>query len=484
MTNWIKLLNRECSLAFQAEVPLVNRDLLPKVIGMSINNFWCENITFGVYYQSLELKGLAEAIQSNIVADPTFAKRNISDCYRLGDMLLNNAKMPGPDTLVNNTNAQLVQELEKFLLAYRNFLPYLVFPHSIERYFMEIISQALKKQLASSQNEGEFNRIYEICTTPANLEIEEQVNLLTLSKKMKREGFTKKNLQLIDTLKDKYAWQPLFSLTAKPLTRKYFEDAIRAYVDGNTHLDAEIRSLQQGQKDRIRKLNQTLKEMKATRTLRSYVELLQGYMYLRTYRKNIIAKAHFLHVPLVTEIGNRMRIKEDFILATYEEMIAYLRSGDTVSENVIKRRKDAWAVVSINGNVSIVSGKKGVDATAKKYAIEDVQKEISEKIVRGQPACLGKVIGKVRIVKNSNEFDTVQQDDVLVTPMTTPDFVPLLQKVSAIITDEGGVTCHAAIISREYQVPCIVGTGNATKVFTNGDLIEVDANHGIATIIK
>ena len=470
MNNWVKLLNRECSLAFQAEVPLVNRDLLPTVIGTPINHFWCENITFGVYYKSLELKKLAEAIQSKIIADPKFAKGNISDCYRLGNLLLKNAQMPDPDMLTNNTNTQLLQKLEKFLAAYRNFLPYLVFPHSIERYFMEIIAQALKKQLASSQNEDEFDY--------------KQVDLLTLSKKVKREGFTKKNLQLIDALKDKYAWQPLFSLTAKPLTRKYFEDAIRAYADGNTDVNEEIRSLQQGQKNRVKKLKNTLKEIKASKTLQSYVELLQGYMYLRTYRKNIIAKAHFLHVPLLMEIGNRVGIGEEIILVTYEEMITYLRSGDMVSRSVINKRKDAWAVVSIGGKVSIVSGKKAVSATAKKYAIEDVQKEISEKLVRGQPACLGKVIGKVRIVKNINEFDTVQQGDVLVTPMTTPDFVPLLQKVCAIVTDEGGVTCHAAIISREYQVPCIVGTGNATKVFTNGDLIEVDANLGIATIIK
>lgn len=63
--------------------------------------------------------------------------------------------------------------------------------------------------------------------------------------------------------------------------------------------------------------------------------------------------------------------------------------------------------------------------------------------------------------------------------MTTTNFVPVLSKVSAIVTDEGGITCHAAIVSREMDIPCIIGTRIATKAFKSGDLLEVDANKGI-----
>jgi pyruvate,water dikinase len=62
--------------------------------------------------------------------------------------------------------------------------------------------------------------------------------------------------------------------------------------------------------------------------------------------------------------------------------------------------------------------------------------------------------------------------------MTSPDFIPILKKVSAIITDEGGITCHAAIVSRELKIPCIVGTKIATKVLKDGDVVEVDAQKG------
>ena len=68
--------------------------------------------------------------------------------------------------------------------------------------------------------------------------------------------------------------------------------------------------------------------------------------------------------------------------------------------------------------------------------------------------------------------------------MTTPDLMPTIKQAKAIITDEGGLTCHAAIISRELGIPCIIGTKIATKVLKNGDLVEVDAEKGILKILK
>ena len=77
-----------------------------------------------------------------------------------------------------------------------------------------------------------------------------------------------------------------------------------------------------------------------------------------------------------------------------------------------------------------------------------------------------------------------QDGDILVTGMTRPEFVPLMKKASAIITDEGGLTCHAAIISRELNIPCIIGTKIATQVLQDGDMVEVDADKGIIRILN
>jgi len=149
MNNWIKLLNRECSLAFQVEVPLANRSVLPKVIGISINNFWIESMTYGVFYKGFELKALAEVIKNKIISSPNFAKNNIANCYKLGEILLKNSSIPNNTQLRRLTNTDLLNLLNHFRDAYLNFLPYLVYPHSIERYFMEIISRTHLQTLTS-----------------------------------------------------------------------------------------------------------------------------------------------------------------------------------------------------------------------------------------------------------------------------------------------------------------------------------------------
>ena len=77
------------------------------------------------------------------------------------------------------------------------------------------------------------------------------------------------------------------------------------------------------------------------------------------------------------------------------------------------------------------------------------------------------------------DLEKMKPGDILVTTMTTPDFVPLMQKASAVVTDIGGLLSHAAIISREFNKPCIIGTKIATKVLKDGDEVEVDADKGI-----
>jgi phosphohistidine swiveling domain-containing protein len=104
--------------------------------------------------------------------------------------------------------------------------------------------------------------------------------------------------------------------------------------------------------------------------------------------------------------------------------------------------------------------------------------------IRGNIGNQGKAIGKVRIVLRRNDFDSFKTGEILVTSMTRPEFVPLMKKAKAIITDEGGITSHATIISRELNKPCIIGTKNATKILHNGDEVEADADHGVVKIIK
>ena len=99
-------------------------------------------------------------------------------------------------------------------------------------------------------------------------------------------------------------------------------------------------------------------------------------------------------------------------------------------------------------------------------------------ILSGIPASPGTATGIVKITHHASGIDKIREGDVLVAEMTTPDFVPAMKRAVAIVTDRGGRTCHAAIVSRELGVPCIVGTGEATSVLKDGQLITVDGSQG------
>ncbi len=99
-------------------------------------------------------------------------------------------------------------------------------------------------------------------------------------------------------------------------------------------------------------------------------------------------------------------------------------------------------------------------------------------LVKGQGASPGVATGRVVVIRDVKDTGSVQAGDILVTKMTNPDMVPAMQKVAAIVTDEGGMTCHAAIVSRELGTPAVVGTRNATSVLKPGQLITVDGEKG------
>jgi pyruvate,water dikinase len=115
----------------------------------------------------------------------------------------------------------------------------------------------------------------------------------------------------------------------------------------------------------------------------------------------------------------------------------------------------------------------------KKDVLSDKQKEGKEDILHGLGASPGVASGKVVKIKSVDELGKINPGDIMVTKMTDPNMVPAMKKASGIITDEGGMTCHAAIVSRELGTPCIVGTQKATSILNDGDVVTMDATNGV-----
>ena len=218
---------------------------------------------------------------------------------------------------------------------------------------------------------------------------------------------------------------------------------------------------------------------KLTTEKRNIVDFFQKMAELRDLRK----ATNCMFMPWMRLLLEETSKKFDVPLELLEN-VAYWEIDELLNRkfrDTLKQR--ATAVISIASDKHGMVLMTGKDAERIKTLLEKgIMKNKSELI--GRPAVAGKVVGVVKIINKVEEFKNFKEGDILVSSMTRPEFVPIMKKAAAIVTDEGGVTCHAAIVARELGKPCIVGTEIATKVLKNGMKVEVDATKGLVKVIK
>ncbi len=213
-------------------------------------------------------------------------------------------------------------------------------------------------------------------------------------------------------------------------------------------------------------------QLNFTKEERKLVEAAKELVYFRTYRTEAMYHVYSDVEPLLAEIGKRCgyTLEEMQCLST-EEILNIEQTKP--NQSLITERQKGFVVVLENGKIIEFTGEKR----------KEIEKLFEEKTLetelRGTIACKGKVTGSAKVVLTSVELDKVKRGDILITSMTTPDMIVAMQRAAAFVTNEGGMTCHAAIVARELNKPCIIGTKVATSVFKDSDLVEVDAMRGI-----
>jgi phosphoenolpyruvate synthase/pyruvate phosphate dikinase len=186
---------------------------------------------------------------------------------------------------------------------------------------------------------------------------------------------------------------------------------------------------------------------------------------------------------MLSEIASAHKInKDDLFFYTYDELEELRIQNKKVSSKIILDRKRGYVYWIKDGKTVLYTGDK-FKAISKEIHTERVGMNVKE--IKGRTASEGVVRLILNNSKNLNEqVQLFEEGMILVTEMTRPQTLMACYRAKAIVTDEGGVVSHAAIISRELKIPCVMGTKVATKILKNGDLVEVDANQGIVRILE
>lgn len=203
-------------------------------------------------------------------------------------------------------------------------------------------------------------------------------------------------------------------------------------------------------------------------------------MWLRQYVPEIFAIGAFRVRPLMSAIANHLDLTyQEFLLFSPNEIIYYLREKKQPTPEYIARRKNGYGIFLDDSQTEIIIDTASDLLVLEQTFVPEVNGDLV--MVRGIVASPGHARGPAKIFLTPTDLQKMNHGDVLITPMTSPDFIPLMKKASGIVTDIGGLLSHAALVSRELDIPCVIGTKVATKVFKDGDMVEVDADKGIVT---
>lgn len=343
----------------------------------------------------------------------------------------------------------------------------------------EPLAVVLKKELGKSLKDNKVDGcLLKLSSQLApNDVLRERIDFLKIANvkdELNKEAF----LNRIKKHTKKYQHIPMFDFDHEPYTISYFLQELKDVKNSSKELIKLKGLFVKNRKD----FGKITKEIKPNKRLKSLLQFLKENVFLRDYRDMIRQKLNLELREFYSEIGKRLglEVKEAAVL-TNDEIIRYLKNNKKFPRGEIKKREKNYLLIQKGNEVKIYSGDQAANKFKKELGFGK-SKRIKE--IKGVIACQGFAKGRVKIIYTNKDLGKVKEGDIIVATMTRQDFVPAMRKAKAIVTDEGGIICHAAVIARELGIPCIVGTKVATEILRDGDLVEVDANNGIVRVLK
>jgi len=381
-------------------------------------------------------------------------------------------------TLKKLTGAKLAEIYKTWAKIYLNFWTIGLLPETGGWGGEDILKKELEKSIPSR----DFIFVFEQLSAPEDLSFYQkaELDLLKLRKFLKnKELFSEK----LDEYHQNHFWILNSYHHTKVLGKNHFRKELLSYSLSETaRRIKEVESLPKKVKQEKRKI---IKKYKLNRKIGKIAARLGFCIWWQDLRKYYIFLAnHYIDVFL-REFSERFKVNfNDLHYYNFYEILRLVEKNKKVPVQEIKKRCNNVTVYysKKSNSLKYISGSK-----AKKISDQYLEVKVDKKTkqFKGIVVSSGKKVkALVKIITTPRNINKMKKGDILVAAMTSPDYILAMKKASAIITDEGGMTCHAAIVSRELGIPCIVNTKIATRVLKDGDLVEVDTKKGVINIFK
>jgi len=384
----------------------------------------------------------------------------------------------GSQKLTHMSDQKLVDEYRHYRdLAFKRFSSSSIIDHfalGTDRQIADLLRAEVGKI-----SESDFNTIFSVATAPVHQSFinEAEISLLKIGEIVqggaKLDSPTVK--QAIDAHTKRYFWIANNYVKAKELPPKYFFEELKTWVNSGKDLRKERDLIEQTPVVSRSQKEKLMKERNFSQHFQHLLKVSEDFTAWQDERKKATYLSIYLGCQILGEMARRKSVEMEltkYLLPSHEVEEWFLKN--TIPAQTLADRKRGVAVILTEKEETAYTGghveeiRIAMFGKDEGHAVQDV---------RGLVASTGRAIGTARIVTSAEDIEKVHEGDILVAVMTRPDYVPAMKKAAAIVTDEGGITSHAAIVARELRVPCIIGTKIASKVFKDGDRLEVNANH-------
>jgi len=341
----------------------------------------------------------------------------------------------------------------------------------------------LKKQLSSFVPKSELESVMEVLLAPENLSFNQ------LSEKELLECVLKANPKihlesLIKNYAAKWHWLDNSYYQSKRLPPAYFLKKIKEL--SRAEAKAKLSQIKKYLQSVKQKKTAIIKNFKLSVSIAKLAEILSFSIWMQDHRKGIAWWSSDVATQFSKHLAKRLGVPlEDILHYSADEWREAFAIGKKLSDKVFNQRKNKlYVMYSRKGFYTFLAGTEAKRIAKHFASLKHENGNQQTDSLSGTVVSKGSTIikGVVRVIHSARQSNRLKRGEILVAPMTSPDYISAMRLAKAVITDVGGLMSHAAIVSRELGIPCIVNTKIATKILKNGDRVTINTKSG--TVIK
>jgi len=451
-------------------------------------NYWQKGLG-DYFYDDEGMKKTVEDLAGRALRNPAFLYNIFVRAYEKSEKLKIFSEKNFPSGLKKAKYDKLLEFCQDYYGRFYDFYIYgscqsflgYYEDNPIYRKMNEILK---KKTKARPEKFAEYLVI--LTNPPKSLETNKQeIAILELAEKVKKKGLKNRQEILKKFRRELEALNKRFNYLSFDFTDKtnwdvnYYLKLVLEKVKSNPNIGAKIKELKNYERETEKNFKKVCQDIKLNKKEIKVFDLVRNLGYYKWARESGFQKATRNFYLVLEEMGRRLGLNSLETKYVFIDEWEKFEGRKKELKKIAKARiKSFLILISQEQEAEILTGEKATRRFRKLSFVKEKQKQAAAGI-KGMPARAGQARGIVKIINNKRDLPKMAKGNILVSRATNPEIVSAMKKAAAIITDEGGITCHAAIVSRELGIPCVVGTKIATQVLKDGDRVEVDANRGI-----